>query len=201
MIETPTRVLKSPSAPLTASPSTGPTTPALTPAQPATGGRPGPPMRRPSAQGKSILLRIRLFPYVESGAQSTMLEVTADNYFSEVLDMICKKLHLDKSLYVLRLPGTSIMIPSSRRVETLQGRSELELIRKTTLEALDAGGTSNGTPASIGTSGTSLHLFRVNKSDRRDGQKAEKVGATVNNRRSIQSHHKRLLSSSFPPPC
>ena len=151
MIETPTRVLKPPSAPGT--PSTGTVTPALAPTQPATTGRPSPALRRGSAIAKSVLLRIRLFPYVESGAQSTMLEVTTDNYLSEVLDMICKKLHLEKSLYVLRLPGTSIMIPSSRRVDTLQGRTELELIRKSTLEALSTGGTSSGTPASIGTSG------------------------------------------------
>jgi len=151
MIETPSRVVKPPSAPGT--PSTGAVTPALAPTQPATTGRPAPVLRRGSAVAKSVLLRIRLFPYVESGAQSTMLEVTTDNYLSEVLDMICKKLHLEKSLYVLRLPGTSIMIPSSRRVDTLQGRTELELIRKSTLEALSTGGTSSGTPASVGTSG------------------------------------------------
>jgi hypothetical protein len=81
-----------------------------------------------------------------------MLDVTSDNYFSEVLDLICKKLHLEKSLYVLRLPGTSIMIPPSRRVESLQGRTELELIRKNALEALSAGGSGAGTPISSGTS-------------------------------------------------
>jgi hypothetical protein len=199
MVETPTRVLKPLSAAANASPSTGPSTPALTPAQPTPGGRPSPALRRPSAQGKSVLLRIRLFPYVESGAQSTMLEVTADNYFSEVQDNICKKLHLDKSLYVLRLPGTSIMIPSSRRVETLQGRTELELIRKTTLEAIGAGGPS-GAPASIGTS-CNIPVIPTNPSHRCDGQKTEKVGPSVNDWRSIQSHHKRLLSSLSPPCC
>jgi len=82
-----------------------------------------------------------------------MLDVTTDNYFSEVLDLICKKLHLEKSLYVLRLPGTSIMIPLSRRVESLQGRTELELIRKNTIEAMSAGGSGAGTPINTGTSG------------------------------------------------
>jgi hypothetical protein len=168
MIETPTRVLKSPSAPGPTSPSIGTTSPAVTPTQPATAGRPGAPLRRGSAPAKNILLRIRLFPYVESGAQSTVLEVTNDNYLSEVLDMICKKLHLDKSLYVLRLPGTSMMIPSSRRVETLQGRTELELIRKNTLEALVAGGTGTGTPASIGTSGITIsEIMLIIKSQER----------------------------------
>jgi hypothetical protein len=81
-----------------------------------------------------------------------MLDVTSDNYFSDVLDLITKKLHLDKSLYVLRLPGTSMMIPLSRRVESLQGRTELELIRKSTLEALSTGGSNVGTPANSGTS-------------------------------------------------
>lgn len=194
MIETPTRMLKAPSAPSTTSPSIGFVTPALAPTQPAAvAGRPGAPLRRSSAAAKSILLRIRLFPYVESGAQSTMLEVTTDNYFSDVLDMICKKLHLDKSLYVLRLPGTSIMIPSSRRVETLQGRTELELIRKNTLEALSAGGTGPGTPASIGTSGKSLP-FHANASYR-SRQEAEEA-CVANDRRSIESRHKRFLSGS-----
>jgi len=85
-----------------------------------------------------------------------MLEVMAENYFSEVLELICKKLHLDRGLYVLRLPGTSIMIPPSRRVETLQGRTELELIKKTALEALSVGNSSAGTPSSAGTSCTPL---------------------------------------------
>ena len=87
-----------------------------------------------------------------------MLEVTLDNYLSEVLDSICKKLHLDKSLYVLRLPGTSIMLPSSRRVASLQGRTELELIKKNTLDALSGGNSGTGTPATAGTSGIVLRF-------------------------------------------
>src|SRR5277367_4695007 len=147
MIETPTRVVKSPSSNVPTSPTIGAISPALVPSQPTVpGGRPSMATRRSSNTGKSILLRIRLYPYVESGAQSTMLDVTSDNYLSEVQDLICKKLHLDKSLYVLRLPGTSIMIPLSRRVESLQGRTELELIRKNALEALSAGSSAAGTP-------------------------------------------------------
>jgi hypothetical protein len=152
MIETPTRVLKSPTLTVATSPSSGNATPTLAPVQPPPAGRSSAAIRRGSNSTKSILLRIRLFPYVESGAQSTMLDVTSDNNFSEVLDLICKKLHLEKSLYVLRLPGTSIMIPPSRRVESLQGRTELELIRKNALEAISAGGSAVGTPSSSGTS-------------------------------------------------
>jgi target of rapamycin complex 2 subunit MAPKAP1 len=156
MIETPTRVLKSPTPTAPTSPLVNPTTPSLAPTQPTTPGRPSMAIRRGSNPSKSILLRIRLYPYVETGAQSTMLDVTSDNYFSEVLDLICKKLHLDKSLYVLRLPGTSLMIPPSRRVESLQGRTELELIRKNALEAMTAGGSAAGTPTNSGTSRTLL---------------------------------------------
>lgn len=152
MVETPTRVLKPPTLTVTTSPSMGNATPTLSAAQPPAAGRPSAAIRRGSNSSKSILLRIRLFPYVESGAQSTMLDVTSDNYFSEVLDLICKKLHLEKSLYVLRLPGTSIMIPPSRRVESLQGRTELELIRKNALEAVSIGGSGPGTPTNSGTS-------------------------------------------------
>jgi hypothetical protein len=152
MIETPTRVLKLPTSNAPTSPTIGAISPALAPSQPTGSGRPSVATRRSSNTGKSILLRIRLYPYVESGAQSTMLDVTSDNYLSEVQDLICKKLHLDKSLYVLRLPGTSIMIPLSRRVESLQGRTELELIRKNALEALSAGSSAAGTPTGTGTS-------------------------------------------------
>jgi hypothetical protein len=171
MIETPTRVLKSPTLTTPTTPSTGVTTPAIAPSQPP-GGRPGV-IRRGSGTGKGVLLRIRLYPYVEEGAQSTMLEVTSDNYLSEVLDMICKKLHLDKQLYVLRLPGTSIMVPPSRRVESLQGRTELELIKKSALEALSAG--TSTTPTSTGTSLTTTGhkkkkklLLRSNLGDQSD---------------------------------
>jgi hypothetical protein len=83
-----------------------------------------------------------------------VLEVSSETYLSEVLDLICRKLRLDKGLYVLRLPGTSIMLPMSRRVESLQGRTELELIRKSSLEALSLGGSSAGTPSSTGNSCT-----------------------------------------------
>lgn len=152
MVETPTRIVKSPSSNVPTSPTIGAISPALAASQPTVPGRPSVATRRSSNTGKSILLRIRLYPYVESGAQSTMLDVTSDNYLSEVLDLICKKLHLDKSQYVLRLPGTSIMIPLSRRVESLQGRTELELIRKNALEALSAGSSVAGTPTPSGTS-------------------------------------------------
>jgi hypothetical protein len=151
--------VKSPSLPTPTTPTNGPTTPSIPPSQPTSSNRPSVSIRRSSNSGKSVLLRIRLYPYVESGAQSTMLDVTTDNYLSEVLDSICKKLHLEKSLYVLRLPGTSIMIPPSRRVESLQGRTELELIRKSALEALSAGSSVVGTPASVGTSRTVLFVF------------------------------------------
>lgn len=154
MIETPTRQLTSDSLTANNVQQTN-ITPAPVPS-PQTQGRPSMSIRRGSNSGKSVLLRIRLYPYVESGAQSTMLDVTSDSYLSEAVDLICKKLHLDKSQYVLRLPGTSIMIPPSRRVESLQGRTELELIKKTALEALSVGGSAVGTPASTGTSRTAF---------------------------------------------
>lgn len=137
----------------------GTTTPSVTTTQPPGPGRPSLSTRRGSSSSKTVLLRIRLYPFVESGTQSTMLEATSDNYLSDVLDQICRKLHLDKNLYVLRLPGTSVMIPPSRRVESLQGRTELELIRKSALEALSVGGSGQGTPSSTGTSRITPNRF------------------------------------------
>jgi len=109
-----------------------------------------------------------------------MLDITSDNYLSEVLDLICKKLHLDKSLYVLRLPGTSIMIPLSRRVESLQGRTELELIRKNALEALSAGSSAAGTPTTSGTSRIiPLFILQAEFSDFCGTQETEEIALAV----------------------
>lgn len=200
VIETPTRVLKSPTLTTPTTPSTGVTTPAITPSQPP-GGRPGA-IRRGSGTGKGVLLRIRLYPYVEEGAQSTMLEVTSDNYLSEVLDMICKKLHLDKQLYVLRLPGTSIMVPPSRRVESLQGRTELELIKKSALEALSVG--TSTTPTSTGTSLTTTGhkkkkklLLRSNLGDQSDlvTNASYQVHPTISDSLIAEIH--RMASSTY----
>jgi len=131
-----------------------------------------------------------------------MLDVTSDNYLSEVLDLICKKLHLDKSLYVLRLPGTSIMIPLSRRVESLQGRTELELIRKNALEALSAGSSAAGTPTTSGTSLTSAGhkkrkklLLQSNLGDQSDlVTNASYQKYIVWRRQPIFGRHERVLA-------
>jgi hypothetical protein len=60
--------------------------------------------------------------------QTVVIKITSDTYIAEVLDIICKKKHLDSSRHSLRLHGTSTIVPLDRIVQELQGRSELELV-------------------------------------------------------------------------
>lgn len=59
--------------------------------------------------------------------QTVMIRITSDSYIGEVLDIICKKKHLDSSRHSLRLRGTTIVVPLDRTVQELGGRGELEL--------------------------------------------------------------------------
>ncbi|KAF2144218.1 uncharacterized protein K452DRAFT_325445 [Aplosporella prunicola CBS 121167] len=58
------------------------------------------------------------------------LEFTTDTYLAEVFDRVCRDLHVDKALYVLKVSGTSTVAPSDRTVEALGARTELDLTRR-----------------------------------------------------------------------
>ncbi|KAK6341247.1 hypothetical protein TWF696_008333 [Orbilia brochopaga] len=60
--------------------------------------------------------------------QSVVIRITSDTYIGEVLDIICKKKHLDSSRHILRILGTTIIVPLDRLVKHLEGREELELV-------------------------------------------------------------------------
>ncbi|KAH7115066.1 stress-activated map kinase-interacting protein-like protein [Dendryphion nanum] len=55
---------------------------------------------------------------------------TTDTYIAEIFDRVCRDLHLDKALYVLKVTGTTTVAPSDRTVEALGLRSDLDLLRR-----------------------------------------------------------------------
>lgn len=92
------------------------------------------------APGAPVLLKVRLKPdssepSIQHGL-STILDVTTETYIGEVLDQVCKRRNLDKYMYTLRIVGTSMIAPSDRTIESLQGRNELVLVRKKATDVL-----------------------------------------------------------------
>ncbi|KAF2836811.1 hypothetical protein M501DRAFT_959526 [Patellaria atrata CBS 101060] len=66
----------------------------------------------------------------EFNSRTTTMEVTADTYLAEIFDQACKRLHVDKGAYVLKVHGTSTVAPPDRTVEALGDRLALDLSRK-----------------------------------------------------------------------
>ena len=62
--------------------------------------------------------------------RTTAIEVTTDTYIAEVFDQVCKKLNVDKAIYVLKVHGSSTVAPTDRTIEALGDRSELDLMRR-----------------------------------------------------------------------
>lgn len=58
--------------------------------------------------------------------QATM----SDTYIAEIFEQGCKKLGLDKALYVLKVHGTQTVAPLDRTVEALGDRLHLDLVRR-----------------------------------------------------------------------
>lgn len=92
------------------------------------------------APGASVLLKVKLRPDPTAPiilhAQSTVLDVTTETYLGDVLDQVCQRRNLDKYMFTLRLAGTNVVVPSDRTVESLQGRTELWLVRKRPMDIL-----------------------------------------------------------------
>lgn len=60
-----------------------------------------------------------------------VIEATTDTYLAEVFDQVCKKLNVDKALYVLKVTNTTTVAPTDRTVEALgPDRSSLDLVRR-----------------------------------------------------------------------
>jgi hypothetical protein len=63
-------------------------------------------------------------------SRTTVIEVTTDSYIAEVFDQACKRLGVDKGLYVLKVSGSTTVAPSDRTVEALGDRKDLDLQRR-----------------------------------------------------------------------
>jgi len=71
--------------------------------------------------------------YVDSvsfAARTEQIQTTSDSYIAEIFDQSCKRLNLDKALYVLKVHGTQIVAPSDRTVEALGDKLHLDLVRR-----------------------------------------------------------------------
>ncbi|KAF2714545.1 stress-activated map kinase-interacting protein-like protein [Pleomassaria siparia CBS 279.74] len=58
------------------------------------------------------------------------ISCTTDTYIAEIFDKVCRDLHLDKGLYVLKVSGSTTIAPSDRTVEALGTRTDLDLLRR-----------------------------------------------------------------------
>jgi target of rapamycin complex 2 subunit MAPKAP1 len=95
--------------------------------------------------GAPKILRIHLHD-VEPFATSVSVDVRTDTYLAEVLEIVCKKRHLDKAQCVLKVRATNIVVPLDRTVEALGDINELDLFRRRFADGLD---TITGSPGSI----------------------------------------------------
>jgi len=78
--------------------------------------------------------------------RSMTIHTTTDTYIAEVFDQACKKLNLDKALYMFRISNTTTIAPIDRTVEALGAdHSDLDLVRRRFGEG---GAGTFGTPSS-----------------------------------------------------
>ncbi|EPQ27362.1 uncharacterized protein PFL1_04901 [Pseudozyma flocculosa PF-1] len=95
----------------------------------------------------SIFLRVLVTPNPEVRYKTT-LQVPSDMYLADVLEMICRKRHLENvDEWALVVPDKSIVVPLDRTVESLQGNHDLALVRRSTL-GLEAGSGALSTQSS-----------------------------------------------------
>ncbi|PPQ68454.1 hypothetical protein CVT26_006041 [Gymnopilus dilepis] len=93
-----------------------------------------------SSHGPQIFLRIRVADTADAVHISTTIEVTAGMYMQEALELVCRKRKLQNpNDYALLLndKGKSILIPLDRTVASLQGKTELLLVKRSMLPQMD----------------------------------------------------------------
>jgi target of rapamycin complex 2 subunit MAPKAP1 len=79
--------------------------------------------------GQNTILTIH-FSDEHLNQRTTKVEVTTDTYLDEVFTSVCKKLGVDKGLYVLKVHNTPTVAPNDRTVESLKGHADLDLQRR-----------------------------------------------------------------------
>lgn len=95
--------------------------------------------------GVKKLLRIHIHSADAIPGQMITLDVTTDTYLADVLDLICKRRHLDKANHVLKLTGSGTVVLLDRTVESIGNRADLDLSRRRF--ATDGPLTMSGSPS------------------------------------------------------
>ncbi len=80
-------------------------------------------------KGAPKTLSIR-FTDNDFSVQKFNINVPSDTYIAEVFDQACKKLNVDKGLFILKVAGTSTVAPLDRTVEALGDHFALDLVRR-----------------------------------------------------------------------
>ncbi|ETW75996.1 hypothetical protein HETIRDRAFT_461100 [Heterobasidion irregulare TC 32-1] len=87
--------------------------------------------------GPQMFLRIRVLDTADAVHISTTIPVSATMYMQEALEMVCRKRKLQNAKeYALLLGDMSILIPLDRTVASLQGKSDLMLVKRSMLPRL-----------------------------------------------------------------
>lgn len=77
------------------------------------------------------------------------IPVTTDTYIAEVFDTVCRRLNIDKAMYVLKVSNTTTVAPVDRTVEALgNARQSLDLARRRFIGAGDGAFGLTGSPGS-----------------------------------------------------
>lgn len=88
----------------------------------------------PTSRGRSGVSKVLRIHYTDSETfSSSMIEIetTTDTYIAEVFRQACDRLHLtNRTLYVLKVRGTALVVPEDRTVEALAERTQLDLQRR-----------------------------------------------------------------------
>ena len=88
----------------------------------------------------SVCVKPFLFFYLSSCARelfSPFSHSSATMYMQEALEMVCRRRKLQANEYALLLSDMSILIPLDRTVASLQGKSELMLVKRSMLPHLN----------------------------------------------------------------
>ncbi|KAH8998175.1 stress-activated map kinase interacting protein 1-domain-containing protein [Lactarius akahatsu] len=87
--------------------------------------------------GPQIFLRIRIQDTADAAHLYTTISVSATMYMQEALEMVCRRRKLQANEYALLLSDMSILIPLDRTVASLQGKSDLMLVKRSMLPHLN----------------------------------------------------------------
>ncbi|KOS19560.1 Stress-activated map kinase-interacting protein 1 [Escovopsis weberi] len=81
-------------------------------------------------RGQQKLLRIYIISAELAAGQMVTVDITTEMYLAEVLDLVCRKRHLDKANHVLKIPGSGAVVMLDRPVSSIGNVSDLELHRR-----------------------------------------------------------------------